>query len=74
VKYKLPSIPLTDHDYKRISELKRDPRYRKGRWRKQLDFFLKIKRKCELEAFAKYGLTAIVDKYLPEKLENAKSL
>ena len=74
VKYKLPSIPLTDHDYKRISELKRDPRYQKGRWRKQLDFFLKIKRKCELEAFAKYGLTAIVDKYRPEKLENVKSL
>jgi DNA topoisomerase-6 subunit A len=74
VKYKLPSIPLTDHDYKRISELKRDPRYRKGRWRKELDVFLKIKRKSELEAFAKYGLTAIVDKYLPEKLETAKSL
>ena len=73
VKYKLPSIPLTDHDYKRISELKQDPRYRKGRWRKELDVFLKIKKKCELEAFAKYGLTAIVVKYLPEKLEEAKS-
>jgi len=36
--------------------------------------FLKIKRKSELEAFAKYGLTTIVDKYLPEKLEEAKSL
>ncbi|MEE9585833.1 MAG: DNA topoisomerase IV subunit A [Nitrososphaerales archaeon] len=74
VRYKLPSIPLTDHDFKRLHELKRDPRYRKGIWRKELEVFLKIKRKSELEAFAKYGLTAIVDKYLPEKLEAAKSL
>lgn len=73
VKYKLPGIPLTEHDYKRIHELKRDPRYRKGRWRKELDVFLKIKKKSELEAFSKYGLTMIVDKYLPEKLEQAKS-
>ncbi len=74
VRYKLPSIPLTEHDFKRLYELKRDPRYRKGIWRKELGVFLKIKRKSELEAFAKYGLTAIVDKYLPEKLEAAKSL
>jgi DNA topoisomerase-6 subunit A len=74
VKYNLPGIPLTDHDYKRINELKRDPRYRKGLWRKELDVFLDIKKKSELEAFAKYGLTTIVDKYLPEKLEIAKSL
>ncbi|MFC1753273.1 DNA topoisomerase IV subunit A [Thermoproteota archaeon] len=73
VKYKLPGIPLTEHDYKRLHELKRDPRYRKGRWRKELDVFLKIKKKSELEAFAKYGLTTIVDKYLPDKLEQAKS-
>ncbi|MFQ6134971.1 MAG: DNA topoisomerase IV subunit A [Nitrososphaerales archaeon] len=74
VKYKLPSDPLTDHAVKRIHDLKKDPRYRKGIWRKELEVFLKIKRKSELEAFAKYGLTAIVDKYLPEKLEAAKSL
>ena len=33
-----------------------------------------IKRKAELEAFSKYGLTNITDKYLPQKLELAKSL
>ena len=38
------------------------------------DVFLKIKRKAELEAFSKYGLTNITDKYLPQKLELAKSL
>ena len=65
---------MTDIDLKRISELKRDPRYKKGIWNKELDVFLDIKKKCELEAFSKYGLTAIVDKYLPEKLEQAKSM
>jgi len=44
----------------------------------QLKFTLsknpKIKRKAELEAFSKYGLTNITDKYLPHKLELAKSL
>ena len=41
---------------------------------KGVEVFLKIKRKAELEAFSKYGLTNITDKYLPEKLEMAKSL
>jgi len=74
VKYKLPHDSLTEHDVKRIYELKKDQRYRRGLWQEELDVFLKIKKKSELEAFAKYGLTAIVDKYLPEKLEAAKSL
>ena len=73
VKYKLPSIKLTDNDIKRIHELKKDPRYKGGIWQRELDTFLKIKKKSELEAFAKYGLTTITDKYLPEKLEEAKS-
>ena len=73
-KYKLPSDPLTDIDIKRVHELKRDPRYTGGIWQRELDVFLKLKRKSELEAFSKYGLTAVVDKYLPEKLEMAKSL
>ena len=73
-KYKLPSDPLREVDVKRVYELKKDPRYTGGIWQKELDVFLKIKRKSELEAFAKYGLTAITDRYLPEKLEIAQSL
>lgn len=73
VKYKLPSIGLTDIDVKRIHELKADPRYTGGIWKEELEIFLKLRKKCELEAFSKYGLTTIVDKYLPEKLEAAKS-
>ena len=73
-KYDLPTIPMTEADIKRCHDLKRDPRYESGIWRKELDVFLKIKRKAELEAFSKYGLTNITDKYLPPKIELAKSL
>lgn len=73
-KYRLPTDPMTDADIKRCYELKNDPRYQSDIWQRELDLFLKIKRKSELEAFAKYGLTKITDDYLPEKLEMAKSL
>ncbi|MBP2625229.1 MAG: DNA topoisomerase IV subunit A [Nitrosopumilaceae archaeon] len=73
-KYKLPTIPMTESDVKRIHDLKKDPRYQQGIWKSELDVFLKLKRKAELEAFSKYGLTNITDKYLPQKLELSKSL
>jgi DNA topoisomerase VI subunit A len=72
-KYKLPTIPMTESDIKRIYDLQKDPRYQEGNWKKQLEVFLKLKRKAELEAFSKYGLTNITDKYLPAKLEESKS-
>ena len=73
-KFKLPTIPMTESDIKRCHDLKNDPRYADGIWKKELEVFLRIKRKAELEAFSKYGLTNITDKYLPQKLELAKSL
>ena len=73
-KNKLPTIPMTESDIKRCYDLQKDPRYQEGIWKKELEVFLKIKRKAELEAFSKYGLTNITDKYLPQKLELAKSL
>ena len=73
-KYKLPTIPMTESDIKRCYDLKKDPRYADGIWKKELDVFLRLKKKAELEAFSKYGLTNITDKYLPHKLELAKSL
>jgi len=74
VKYKLPSDKLTDVDIKRLYELKADPRYTEKMWHDELDTFLKIKKKSEQEAFARYGLSYIVDKYLPEKLELMKNV
>jgi DNA topoisomerase-6 subunit A len=73
VKYKLPSDKLTDIDIKRLHELKEDPRYTDKMWHDELDTFLKIKKKSEQEAFARYGLSYIVDTYLPEKLQLMKS-
>jgi DNA topoisomerase-6 subunit A len=73
VKYKLPSDKLTEVDVKRLYELKADPRYTEKMWHEELDTFLKIKKKSEQEAFARYGLSYIVDTYLPEKLEFMKS-
>ena len=73
-KFKLPTIPMTESDIKRCYDLKKDPRYKKGLWKSELEAFIRIKRKAELEAFSKYGLTNITDKYLPHKLEIAKTL
>jgi DNA topoisomerase-6 subunit A len=71
--YKLPSDKLTEVDIKRLYELKADPRYTEKMWHDELESFLKYKRKSEQEAFARYGLSYIVDTYLPAKLELMKS-
>ncbi len=69
VKYKLPSDPLTSVDVKRLYELQKDPRYEGKLWQRETKKFLKIRKKAEQEAFSRYGLTYIVDEYLPAKLE-----
>jgi DNA topoisomerase-6 subunit A len=69
VEYKLPSDRLTELDIKRLHELRKDPRYRGKLWKKEIKTFLNIKKKAEQEAFSRYGLTYIVDEYLPTKLE-----
>ena len=69
VEYKLPTDPLNDLDIKRLHELSKDPRYKDPLWRREINTFLKIKRKAEQEAFSRYGLTFIVDEYLPAKIE-----
>jgi len=71
VDYKLPSDELTQIDIKRLNELQKDPRYTGGLWQKEIKQFLKIKKKAEQEAFSRYGLTYIVDEYLPAKLKEA---
>jgi DNA topoisomerase VI subunit A len=69
VDYKLPTDPLTEVDIKRLHELEKDPRYTGDLWKREIKTFLKIKKKAEQEAFSRYGLTYIVDEYLPAKLE-----
>jgi DNA topoisomerase-6 subunit A len=72
VNYKLPTDPLDDVDMKRLYELQRDPRYKDPLWQREIKTFMKIRKKAEQEAFSRYGLTYIVDEYLPEKLEEEK--
>ncbi|UCH56839.1 MAG: DUF2399 domain-containing protein, partial [Candidatus Bathyarchaeota archaeon] len=68
-KYKLPTENLTETDLKRLKEIKDDPRYVDDLWQREIDIFLKMGKKAELEAFSALGLTYIVDEYLPDKLE-----
>jgi DNA topoisomerase-6 subunit A len=70
LKYKLPTENLTEQDSKRLNEIKKDPRYVDDLWQREIDIFLKMGKKAELEAFSALGLTYIVDEYLPEKLES----
>jgi len=72
VDYKLPTDPLDQVDIKRLYELQRDPRYKDPLWQREIKTFLKIRKKAEQEAFSRYGLTYIVDEYLPTKLEETK--
>ncbi len=73
IDYKLPTDPLDEVDIKRLYELQKDPRYQNDPlWQREIKTFLKIKRKAEQEAFSRYGLTYIVDEYLPAKLEGKK--
>ena len=43
--------------------------YEGALWQREIKQFLKIKKKAEQEAFSRYGLTYIVDEYLPAKLK-----
>jgi DNA topoisomerase-6 subunit A len=72
VNYRLPTDPLDQVDIKRLYELQRDPRYKDPLWQREIKTFLKIRKKAEQEAFSRYGLTYIVDEYLPTKLEETK--
>jgi DNA topoisomerase-6 subunit A len=72
VNYKLPTYPLDEMDMKRLYELQKDPRYKDPLWRREIKTFMKIRKKAEQEAFSRYGLTYIVDEYLPRKLEETK--
>lgn len=71
-KYRLPTDPFTERDIKRVDELLKDPRYSDEPWKRELIKFKKIKRKSELEAFSRYGLTYIVDKYLKSKMKEVE--
>jgi DNA topoisomerase-6 subunit A len=69
VKYNLPSTKLNEQDIKRLQEIQKDPRYQGKPWLGEIEKFFEIKKKAEQEAFSRYGLSFIVDKYLKSRLD-----
>ncbi|RUM33765.1 MAG: DNA topoisomerase VI [Archaeoglobus sp.] len=68
VNYKLPSDKLTEQDIKALNSILSDPRFDSEFWRSEIKLQLKLGRKSEQQALAKYGLDYVTDVYLPEKL------
>ncbi len=68
-RYKLPSDVMTEEDVRRLTQLENDPRYQPEFWQREIDTFKKIQRKAEQQSFSRYGLSYVVEKYLPEKLK-----
>jgi len=73
--YKLPTHPLKEVDIKRAKDaIKNDPFVKHHMpWRKALEDMLRLKVRVEQQAFAKYGLNFVIEKYLPAKLKNTAS-
>jgi len=68
INYDLPTDKLNSQDIKALHSEKTDPRFKDRFWRDEIDLMLKLGKKAEQQALAKYGLDFVTDKYLPEKL------
>ncbi len=66
--YSLPSEPLTNADLKRLDDLTRDVRYDSSKWAGYIDGFRRLRVKAEQQAFSRYGMDYVVDRYLQDKL------
>ncbi|MGM5484066.1 MAG: DNA topoisomerase IV subunit A [Nanobdellota archaeon] len=73
--YKLPTHELKEIDVKRIKDgIKNDPFINAHKeWQKALEQMVKLKKRVEQQAFARYGLNYVMDTYLPEKISNSKT-
>ncbi|MGA1872257.1 MAG: DNA topoisomerase IV subunit A [Thermoplasmatota archaeon] len=68
VNYDLPSDGLSDNDINALKSELTDPRFSSNKWKEEIKLQLKLKKKSEQQALAKYGLDFVTDTYLPEKL------
>jgi DNA topoisomerase-6 subunit A len=68
VNYELPSDKLTDQDVSALKAELTDPRFESEAWKSEINLQLKLGKKSEQQALAKYGLDYVTDTYLPEKL------
>jgi DNA topoisomerase-6 subunit A len=70
--YELPSDKLTNEDIKALNSMKTDPRFMDNFWKNEIALQLKIGKKSEQQALAKYGLDYVTETYLPEKLKEMR--
>ncbi|OYT61113.1 DNA topoisomerase VI, partial [Thermoplasmatales archaeon ex4484_30] len=68
VNYELPSDDLTNEDISALQSELSDPRFQDDFWEGEIKLQLKMGKKSEQQALAKYGLDYVTDVYLPEKL------
>ncbi|MEF8847957.1 MAG: DNA topoisomerase IV subunit A [Candidatus Thermoplasmatota archaeon] len=66
--YDLPTDKLTKGDIKSLKSELSDPRFKDDFWEGEIKLQLKLGKKSEQQALAKYGLDYVTDTYLPEKL------
>jgi len=66
--YNLPTDKLTDMDIRALNAELNDPRFADRYWKDEIETMLKLNKKAEQQALAKYGLDFVTDKYMPDKL------
>ncbi len=64
-------IKATDRDLKRAQELLRYPWFQSDHWKKEIELFLRTKKKVEIEALSTHGLRFLHD-YLIDKIHGNK--
>ncbi len=65
--YDLPTDVLTDKDVQALQAELKDPRFSTDFWKSEIESMLKLNKKAEQQALAKYGLDFVTDRYLPDK-------
>ncbi|HDJ50965.1 MAG TPA: DNA topoisomerase IV subunit A [Thermoprotei archaeon] len=68
INYELPTDKLTQRDIKALHDELKDPRFSSEFWQSEIRLQLKLGKKAEQQALAKYGLDYVTKVYLPEKL------
>ena len=66
--YELPTDTLTPRDTGALHAEQSDPRFNDKFWKDEIELMLRLNKKAEQQALAKYGLDYVTDTYLPEKL------
>ena len=66
--YELPTDNLSKEDINALKSELSDPRFQDSFWKGEIKLQLKLGKKSEQQALAKYGLDYVTDTYLPEKL------